>query len=216
MISKLSDIFKLQDDIVHSLIRTLGLQLSVLYKGGPIRQRTSNLDAYDYCLRGVEQLFAFTPTALAKAARMFEKAIALDPGYADPYVGLAYVDWIRYAWQLDTDPRLLESAEQLARKAISLSERAGQRVMDSISSFITNKLKLRVNAEKSAVARPWHRKFLGFSFTNGQQPKRRIAPKAMSRFKQRVRELTRRTRGVSIECMVSETGGLSEWLAQLL
>jgi RNA-directed DNA polymerase len=84
------------------------------------------------------------------------------------------------------------------------SERAGQRVMDSVSSFITNKLKLRVNGEKSAVARPWQRKFLGFSFTNGQQPKRRIAPKAMSRFKQRVRELTRRTRGVSIQRMVSE------------
>jgi RNA-directed DNA polymerase len=84
------------------------------------------------------------------------------------------------------------------------SERAGQRVMDSVSSFITSKLKLRVNGEKSAVARPWQRKFLGFSFTNGQQPKRRIAPKAMSRFKQRVRELTRRTRGVSIQRMVSE------------
>jgi RNA-directed DNA polymerase len=84
------------------------------------------------------------------------------------------------------------------------SERAGQRVMDSVSSFITNQLKLKVNGEKSAVARPWQRKFLGFSFTNGQQPKRRIAPTALSRLKQRVRELTRRTRGVSIQCMVRE------------
>jgi RNA-directed DNA polymerase len=84
------------------------------------------------------------------------------------------------------------------------SERAGQRVMSSVSRFITNKLKLRVNGEKSAVARPWQRKFLGFSFTNGQQPKRRIAPKAVGRFKQRVRKLTRRTRGVSIQCVVSE------------
>jgi hypothetical protein len=84
------------------------------------------------------------------------------------------------------------------------SERAGQRVMDSVSSFITNQLKLKVNGEKSAVARRWQRKFLGFSFTNGQQPKRRIAPTALRRFKQRVRELTRRTRGVSIQCMVRE------------
>jgi RNA-directed DNA polymerase len=84
------------------------------------------------------------------------------------------------------------------------SERAGQRVMDSVSSFITNQLKLKVNGEKSAVARRWQRKFLGFSFTNGQQPKRRIAPTALSRLKQRVRELTRRTRGVSIQCMVRE------------
>jgi len=84
------------------------------------------------------------------------------------------------------------------------SERAGQRVMESVSGLITNKLKLKVNGEKSAVARPWQRKFLGFSFTNGRQPKRRIAPKALSRFKQRVRQLTRRTRGVSIQRMVSE------------
>jgi RNA-directed DNA polymerase len=84
------------------------------------------------------------------------------------------------------------------------SERAGQRVMESVSSFITNKLKLRVNGEKSAVARPAQRKFLSFSFTNGQQPKRRIAPKALSRFKLRVRHLTPRTRGVSIQQMVSE------------
>jgi len=84
------------------------------------------------------------------------------------------------------------------------SERAGQRVMVSVSSFITNQLKLKVNSAKSAVARPGRRKFLGFSFTNGQQPKRRIAPKALSRFKQRVRKLPRRTRGVSIQRMVGE------------
>ena len=68
--------------------------------------------------------------------------------------------------------------------------------MESLTAFITRRLKLKVNAEKSAVARPAQRKFLGFSFTNGLQPKRRIAPKALQRFKERVRELTRRTRGV--------------------
>ena len=54
------------------------------------------------------------------------------------------------------------------------------------------------------MARPWERKFLGFSFTSDPQPKRRIAPKAVQRFKERVRELTRRTRGVSIERMAEE------------
>ena len=49
------------------------------------------------------------------------------------------------------------------------------------------------------MARPWERKFLGFSFTNAGIPKRRIAPKAVDRFKERVRELTSRNRGVSIE-----------------
>jgi len=84
------------------------------------------------------------------------------------------------------------------------SERAGQRVMESVNNFIAKKLKLKVNDKKSAVARPKDRKFLGFSFTWNRQPKRRIAPKAVERFKKRVRELTRRTRGVSIERMAGE------------
>ena len=84
------------------------------------------------------------------------------------------------------------------------SERAGQRVMESIEHFISWKLKLKVNAAKSAVARPWERKFLGFTFTSNRQPKRRIAPKALVRFTQKVRELTRRTRGISVQAMVEQ------------
>jgi RNA-directed DNA polymerase len=78
--------------------------------------------------------------------------------------------------------------------------------MASLTRFITTKLKLKVNEQKSAVARPWERKFLGFSFTRNREPKRRIAPKAMLRFKQRVRELTSRTRGVKVEKMAEELG----------
>jgi RNA-directed DNA polymerase len=93
------------------------------------------------------------------------------------------------------------------------SLRAGQRVMESVKRFLTVKLKLRVNDEKSAVARPWERKFLGFSFTSGREPKRRIAPKAIARFKERVREVTTRTRGVSTERMAEElTRYLRGWL----
>lgn len=86
------------------------------------------------------------------------------------------------------------------------SERAGHRVMRSLRGFIERKLKLRVNEAKSAVARPWERKFLGFSFTNHLQPRRRVAPEAVRRFKERVRELTRRTRGISTQQMVDELG----------
>ena len=84
------------------------------------------------------------------------------------------------------------------------SERAGKRVMHSVTRFIRQRLKLRVNEAKSAVARPQERKFLGFSFTRGAEPKRRIAPKALLRCKQRIRELTRRTRGISMEQMTKE------------
>ncbi len=85
------------------------------------------------------------------------------------------------------------------------SRRAGERVMGSLTRFITAKLKLKVNEQKSAVARPWERQFLGFSFTAAEEPKRRIAPKAILRFKERIRELTSRTRGVSIERMAEDT-----------
>jgi RNA-directed DNA polymerase len=79
------------------------------------------------------------------------------------------------------------------------TERAGQRVMDSITQFITQRLKLKVNDKKSAVARPQERKFLGFSFTDGPEVRRRIAPKAIERFKQRIREITRHAKSVSLE-----------------
>ena len=76
--------------------------------------------------------------------------------------------------------------------------------MDSVTRFMTGTLRFRVNQSKSAVARPWERKFLGFSLTAGQPPKRRLAPKTVQRFRRRVRELTRRTRGVSHALMVTE------------
>src|SRR5499427_4946650 len=84
------------------------------------------------------------------------------------------------------------------------SQRAGQRVMESVTRFITHKLKLKVNEAKSAVARPQERKFLGFSFTAGPEVKRVIAPKALDRFKQRIREITRRAKGVSMETTIGE------------
>src|SRR5258706_6488409 len=84
------------------------------------------------------------------------------------------------------------------------SERAGQRVVESVTRFITQKLKLKVNEAKSAVARPKERKFLGFSFTAGPEVKRVIAPKALDRFKQRIREITRRAKGVSMKTTMEE------------
>src|SRR5947208_9525259 len=79
--------------------------------------------------------------------------------------------------------------------------RAGERVMVSVSRFLTNKLKLKVNEAKSAVARPEERKFLGFSISNDGS-ERRIAPKAFERFQMHIREFTRRTRGESLPQIV--------------
>jgi len=84
------------------------------------------------------------------------------------------------------------------------SERAGQRVMESISKFITRKLKLKVNQSKSKVDRPWRCKFLGFRIVGGKQSKRSIAPSSLRRFKQRVRKLTCYRRGITIEQMIEK------------
>ena len=84
------------------------------------------------------------------------------------------------------------------------SRRAGERVMAGVEKFLANRLKLRVNKAKSAVAKPSARRFLGFSYTSGREPRRRIAPQALARFKARVRELTRRTRGRSLAHIVKE------------
>src|ERR1700675_4911543 len=83
------------------------------------------------------------------------------------------------------------------------SRRAGDRVMASVSRFLTQKLRLTVNEAKSAVARPEERKFLGFSISNDGS-ERRIAPKALDKFKTQVRDLTRRTRGISLPQFIRE------------
>jgi RNA-directed DNA polymerase len=83
------------------------------------------------------------------------------------------------------------------------SRRAGEPVMTSVSRFLTQKLRLTVNEAKSAVAPPEERKFLGFSISNDGS-ERRIAPKALETFKARIRDMTCRTRGVSLSRLVED------------
>jgi RNA-directed DNA polymerase len=114
----------------------------------------------------------------------------------------------------DLDQELIRRGLRYARYADDCniyvnSRRAGERVMASVTRFLTTRLKLKVNETKSAVARPWERKFLGFSFTNHRKPKRRIAPKALERFREKIRELTSRTKGISLQQMVTT---LSQYL----
>ena len=94
------------------------------------------------------------------------------------------------------------------------SQLAGERVMASIERFLAKRLKLKINKAKSAVAKPSERKFLGFSFTSEDRPKRRIAPQAIERFKAKVRELTAGTRGRSLKQIITELGSyLIGWRA---
>jgi RNA-directed DNA polymerase len=83
------------------------------------------------------------------------------------------------------------------------SRRAGERVMASVSRFLIRKLRLKVNEAKSAVARPEERKFLGFSISNDGS-ERRVAPKALDKFKAQIRDMTRRTRGISLQQLIED------------
>ena len=84
------------------------------------------------------------------------------------------------------------------------SKKAGERVMNSITNFIEVKLKLKVNREKSAVDRPWKRKFLGFSFTFNKKPKVRISKESIKRLKSKIRELTSRSKPIPMEIRIEK------------
>lgn len=103
----------------------------------------------------------------------------------------------------ELDWELMHRGHRFARYADDLnvyvkSRRAGERVMASVKQFVEGRLKLKVNLQKSGVDRPWKRKFLGFSFTFQKEPKIRLATKTLSRFKDRIRQLTSRRKGQSM------------------
>ncbi|MBB4824067.1 group II intron reverse transcriptase/maturase [Sporosarcina luteola] len=84
------------------------------------------------------------------------------------------------------------------------TRKAGNRVMNSVTSFIEGKLKLKVNLDKSAVDRPWKRKFLGFSFTIHKEPKVRIANESVKRMKNKIREITSRKKPYPMEYRIEK------------
>ncbi|RIJ62780.1 group II intron maturase-specific domain-containing protein, partial [Rummeliibacillus sp. POC4] len=78
------------------------------------------------------------------------------------------------------------------------------RVMKSIRTFIEKKLRLKVNEKKSIVDRPWNCKFLGFSFTNNKEPKIRIAKQSIKRMKEKIREITSRSKPFPMELRIQK------------
>ena len=94
------------------------------------------------------------------------------------------------------------------------SKRAGERVLDSVERFVTKRLRLRVNRDKSAVDRPWNRKFLGYTVTTNRQPKLKVAPQSVKRLKTKLRPMLRRGRGRNLGRVVeSLTRVLRGWVA---
>jgi adenylate cyclase len=122
----LQDIFALQDDVVQKIVTTLKLQLTLQEQGILVRKRTDNLEAYDYYLRGREQFNRYTQEANAQARQMFEKALELDPQYAEAYAFLGSTYFIEWAFQWSQDPQALEQAFALAQKAVALDDSLAQ------------------------------------------------------------------------------------------
>jgi TolB-like protein/tetratricopeptide (TPR) repeat protein len=149
----LKDTFALQDDIVQKIVTTLKLQLSVQEQGVLVRKHTDNLEAYDTFLRGVEYFSRATKEGNAQARSLFEKAIALDPQYAEAY---AWLGWTyQFAWfsQWRPDPQTLQRAFELEQKALSLDDSLSRAhiVLGFLYTF-QNRYELAVAEAERAIA----------------------------------------------------------------
>jgi len=118
----LQDIFALQDEIVQKIVTTLKLQLTLAEQGFLVRKHTDNLEAYDYFLRGVEYHWRFTQEANTQARQMYEKALALDPQYAEAYTWLGWTYVSEWVFRWSADPQTLEHALALAHQALALDD----------------------------------------------------------------------------------------------
>jgi adenylate cyclase len=127
----LKDIFTVQDEIVQKIVTTLKLQLSLMEQGVLVRKRTSNVEAYDFYLRGLEAIWrAYYGTkkdANEQARQLLEKAVELDPAYAEAYVwlGMTYFLDGLYRWSLGR-PRSFDQALELLQKAVALDDSLSQ------------------------------------------------------------------------------------------
>jgi TolB-like protein/Tfp pilus assembly protein PilF len=118
----LKDIFALQDEIVQKIVTTLKLQLTLQEQGYIVHKTTNNLEAYDFLLRGVESSVRSTKEANSQARQLFEKAIALDPQYAEAYAQLSRTYWLEWGLRWSAAPQTLEHAFALAQQAVALDD----------------------------------------------------------------------------------------------
>lgn len=118
----LTDLFALQDEIVQKIVTTLKLQLTLDEKGYSVRKHTDSLEAYDAFLRGMEFYWRLTQKDNVQARKMFEKAIVLDPQYAEAYAGLGWTYALDWIWHWSADPQALERGSVLAQQALTLDD----------------------------------------------------------------------------------------------
>jgi adenylate cyclase len=100
----------------------LNLQMNLMQQGIDVRQRTDNLEAYDSFLRAIVYGWELTKDSDAKAVHLLQKAVQLDPGYADAYATLGVMNFLDWVWQWSKDPEALDHSFELERKAIALDD----------------------------------------------------------------------------------------------
>ncbi len=127
----LQDLFSVQDELVRRIVTTMGLQLVLWDETGLQRLRgTDNLEAYDYDLRGWEYYFTLTREGFPKAREMFEKAIELDPKYAEAYAGVGFTYLLEGVFfQSSSSSKALDQAYRMAQKAIALNDSQAEAYM---------------------------------------------------------------------------------------
>ena len=118
----LQNILTLQDEIAQKIVTTLKLQLTLQEQGWVVRKHTDNLEAYDSFLRGLEYDWRLTKEANTQARQMYEKALALDPQYAEAYAQLGQTYHLEWLWRWSADPQTLQRAFELAHQALTLDD----------------------------------------------------------------------------------------------
>jgi adenylate cyclase len=118
----LEDIFALQDEVTQKIVSVLAVKLTEDEQERLLCKYTSNMEAYDYFLRGSENLYRFTKEANAQARQMFEEAVALDPEYALAYSLLAHTHFMEWAFGWSQNPQTVERAFELGQRAIALND----------------------------------------------------------------------------------------------
>jgi TolB-like protein/class 3 adenylate cyclase/Flp pilus assembly protein TadD len=123
---ELKDIFALQDAVTQKIVAALQVKLTKGEQEHLGRAPTDNLEAYDYFLRGWESFQRFTKEANIQAQQLFERAVELDPEYAEAYAGLGMTYWFEWAVRLSQDPQYLERAFELTQRAVALDDSLSQ------------------------------------------------------------------------------------------
>jgi adenylate cyclase len=119
---ELKDIFTLQDEITQQIVSALGVKFEQIEQERALRKDTANLNAFDYNLRGWWYYHRFTKENNEQARRMFEKAIEIEPKFADAYAGMGLTYYEQWARLWSQDPQTLERAFELAKRAIALDD----------------------------------------------------------------------------------------------